>query len=800
VEARGLIQGLYFSTPQLLWLIPVLLVAGLVYMRTRGGSRLLLASRMIVFSLIIVAAANPYFVETHTVRSVSPSITILDDQTGSMEVFDPDVAARLSQVLRGSQVRSFSGDATPLGDKIIQNSLPGETLVLVSDGQNNQGRPLDEALTLARASNTTVFAIDQQPIAGDSSVTIEGTNTAVLGGDYPFTVVVRSSDSYQGTLSVFADETLIYTDSIAGNGTSSIKISHAFLETGTHVLRASINMAPDRLQVNNNYQKAVYVVPQPDVLLVSGESDGPSPLATVMQNLYKLTTAPSLPSDLKGYKAIVIDNQRYKNDFDRLNEYVRDGGGLVVVGGSNSYELGGYLNSTLEDVLPVRSAPSTFEGGKTAIVVLDISFSLMGTQTRDGTPLLDYEKALAIELLRSPDLQDYDVGLVVFGTQAYAVADPIPLARGRSVLEERIASLSPSGTENTFLDNGLRLAWDMLNASGGQGELIVFSDGNLWNYQDVFDSSVQLLRDMNTSTRLFQVQAFPGKTGRLDEMAAQTGAEFVSFVYPTSLTTKVETPPERPPAEEKPPEGYSVSVVNENHYITSGLELNASITGFNDVTPKLGSQRLLAMADGKPVLTTWRYGLGRVAALSTDDGNTWASQLYAAPNSKVISSTINWAVGDPRPEEDRVEAEDGWLGTPLMITISSNARPSVNGASVEKVGDQRYVATLTPDQTGIYYIGDYGIAVNYPLEYRDLGTNPELSRLIMAHGGKVFTEDEARTSLIAEASRLSQRTVQERISQRDLLLLAALAIFLAEVVGRRIQEIRRRGRSRRKEA
>ncbi len=271
-----MIQGLYFSMPQLLWAIPLLLVAGLIYMRVRGGSRLLLASRLIVFSLIMLAAANPYFVETHTVRSVSPSITILDDQTGSMEVFDPDVAARLAQVLRGSQIRSFSGDVTPLGDKIIQNSLPGETLVLVSDGQNNQGRPLDEALALARASNATVFAIDlqanrQRLKCGRS----RGRTLQSLGGDYPFTVVVRSSGSYQGTLSVFADETLIYTDSIAGNGTSSIKISHAFLETGTHILRASINMAPDRLPVNNDYQKAVYVVPKPEVLLVSEESDGP---------------------------------------------------------------------------------------------------------------------------------------------------------------------------------------------------------------------------------------------------------------------------------------------------------------------------------------------------------------------------------------------------------------------------------------------------------------------------------------------------------------------------------------------
>ena len=54
-------------------------------------------------------------------------------------------------------------------------------------------------------------------------------------------------------------------------------------------------------------------------------------------------------------------------------------------------------------------------------------------------------------------------------------------------------------------------------------------------------------------------------------------------------------------------------MVNKNHYITADLDLNATITGFNDVTPKPGSQRLVAMADGKPVLTVWRYGLGRVA-------------------------------------------------------------------------------------------------------------------------------------------------------------------------------------------
>ena len=783
-----MILGLYFSTPQMLWAIPLALVLGIIYIR-RTGNKLLAASRLLIFCLIIVAAANPYFVETHIVTSEKPVLTLLDDKTGSMNIFDPETASRLS-VLTGAQLRTFSGDATPLGDKILQYSLPGETLVVVSDGFSNQGRSLADSLALARASNATVFAISQEPIKDDASVEISGTNTAVLGGDYPFNVVVRSSGIYSGPLSVLADDKPIYSDNIEVNGSASIKISHPFLETGNHILRATI--APDTQTVNDNYQKSVFVVPKPDVLLVS---DGVSPLATDLSDLYKLTMVPKLPAQLGDYKTIIIDDQRHSPELDRLRNYVRDGGGLVVIGGQNSYELGGYHNSSLEEILPVRSTPSTFEGGKTVVLVLDISFSLLSTRAADGTHLLDYEKALAMELLKSPDFQDYKVGLVVFGTKAYDVQDPIPLSRGKSVLEERITSLSPTGTEDTYLDNGLQLAWDMQNASGGKGEVIVLSDGNLWNYEEVFGRSVDLLKDMNTTARMLQVQTFPGKTGKLDDLARLTGSDYASFVYPASLTTKVQTSAEEKPPEEKPPTGYPLSVANKNHYITSDLDLNATITGFNDVTPKPGAQRLVIMADGKPVLTTWRYGLGRVASLTTDDGNAWAPSLYTAENSQLISSIINWAVGDPRPEVNRVEAEDGWQGTPMEIRINSDARPSIPGANVEKVGDKRYVATLTPDSSGIYYIGDYGIAVNYPLEYRDLGINPDFPKLILANGGKVFTEDEAKQSLIAEASRLSQRTVQERVSRRALLLLLALVIFIAEVVLRKMSEMRRRGRS-----
>ncbi len=785
-----MILDLYFATPELLWAIPFILLLGAFIIRTRAKNRLFAASRLLAFCLIIAAAANPYFVEVHTVSSPKPSITILDDRTGSMGIFDPDVAARVKSFV-DAPLRTFSGDATPLGDRIVQYALPGSTLLLVSDGYSNSGRPLADALALARASNTTTFALSLAPQRDDAGVEISGTNTAVLAGDYPFRVLVRSSRSYQGPLSVFADDKLIYSDTIVANTSASIKISHSFLETGNHILRATI--APDWQPINDNYQKAVYVVPKPQVLLISS---GNSPLATNLNDLYKLTLVSELPDQLKGYKAVVLDDIRYNSNLDQLQDYVREGGGLVVVGGEDAYDLGDYRNSSLEEILPVRSTPSIFEGGKTLIFVLDISFSLLSTRAGDGTPLLDYEKALAVELLKSPHFRDYKVGLIVFGTKAYDVQDPVPLSRAESVLRERITGLAPTGTENSYLDSGLQLAWDMLNVSGGQGELIILSDGNLYNYPEVVARSIDILRQMNVTTRLVQVQAFPDATGRFDYLAAQTGSDYSAFVYPDSLTTTMqEPPPETTPAESSL-SGYAVNVVNKNHYITADLNLNATVTGFNDVTPRSGAQRLAALPDGKPVLTVWRYGLGRVAALTVDDGSAWAGGLYASPSSQMISSTVNWAVGDPRPQDDRVEADDGWQGTPLSVTISSNARPSLPDADVEKVGDNRYVATFMPNSSGIYYIGNYGLAVNYPLEYRDIGFNPELSRLIMANGGKVFSEDEARRSLVVEAGRVSQRTVQERLSRRDILLLVALLIFLAEILYRKLDEMRRRGRFR----
>jgi len=126
---------------------------------------------------------------------------------------------------------------------------------------------------------------------------------------------VRSARGYSGQLSVYADESLIYSDTAAANTTASIKISHTFMETGNHILRAAI--AADGQPVNDEYSKAVYVVPKPQVLLISSAA---SPLSVNLNDLYKLTMLPALPGrlDPEEYKAVILDNIRYSEELDPL--------------------------------------------------------------------------------------------------------------------------------------------------------------------------------------------------------------------------------------------------------------------------------------------------------------------------------------------------------------------------------------------------------------------------------------------------------------------------------------------------
>jgi len=106
-------------------------------------------------------------------------------------------------------------------------------------------------------------------------------------------------------------------------------------------------------------------------------------------------------------------------------------------------------------------------------------------------------------------------------------------------------------------------------------------------------------------------------------------------------------------------------------------------------------------------------------------------------------------------------------------------------------GRNTYEASVNPDKIGIHDISGYPLAVNYPLEYLEVGLNNDLEPLILATGGKIYTEKEARALLLKDARQNSERESNDPVSLKMYVLLAALFLYLGEILVRRIREMRR---------
>ncbi len=71
--------------------------------------------------------------------------------------------------------------------------------------------------------------------------------------------MIRKSGSISGDVVVYADDLEIFRSSLESIN-ESLRISHRFRSTGTHILRAEIHPDEDHFERNNRYTKAVYVV------------------------------------------------------------------------------------------------------------------------------------------------------------------------------------------------------------------------------------------------------------------------------------------------------------------------------------------------------------------------------------------------------------------------------------------------------------------------------------------------------------------------------------------------------------
>ena len=770
---RGVTVGV--ELPGVLLALPVALalVAWLTFrFRGTGGdwSRrrrvLLFATRIVVVVCLVLAAAGPYTVVSRTTPG-DPRVQMLVDESASMGVTDANPEALASAIEdRGVPVTTsvIASDSTSrIGDAVVANVDRGSSVLLVSDGQVTGGRSLEEAAEVARSANATVHTLDLTVRSPERYVTLAGPSKTSVGVENAFLVRVGGAGVGNGsaTVTISADGTPIATGEVSGEG--AYEFTYTFSEVGSHELTVSLE-SDDRFEVNDVYRKSVKVVPKPRVLYVSR---GEYPFGDLLERLYDVDRASAVPSDLSSYQTVVLQNvpAAAAGNVSALQRAVINGTGLVVAGGPNAYERGGYQNSSLASALPVSFGEG---GGRTARITLLVDIS---SSAEEG---MQVQKSIALDVLEQLG-DENEVGIVGFNTRAFRVQDVVELGGNRSQLQSKIKRLSSRG--GTDIGIGLRGASDLL---GGPGTVILISDGN-----DRGSTAVPVARRLGAQgTQIVTVGVGRVVNDQLlTEIAGVTGGQYLRADETDRLRLLFG-------GESRTFASDKLTVVDRNHFITAGVETTANPPLVHDVSVRPGADFLVAAGDGTPAIAQWRYGLGRVVSITAYGNDGTLDGLLQEPDSLLLTKSVNWAIGDPeRGATGVISAPDTRVGQPTRIQYVGEERPA-GPPTFRQVGPRSYEATVTPSEPGFETVVDATYAVNYPDEYAPLGPSDSLGSLARATGGEQFRS--------GEAERIAEVVTQRAISTRDVrqewgwvLLVIALVVFLLEIVARRFGTYRR---------
>lgn len=762
------------------------------YIKAKKSDRnIVLAFRSLAILFLMLAIASPFVLESKTVQG-DPKLTILVDNSTSMTLYNEKIAEDLYKKLEGTirvDKRTIAtGEHSTIGNGILNNIEGNDNVLVVTDGINNEGKLLGDIMLFAAGINSSVSTLSTNPLRNDAGVTIEGppelikdtegdfiVRVIVVGKSIPYTIQVTSDDS-----------TLLFEE--RGSTSKSIPITRKFPEGEYHKLTAKLLEAgsEDYFKNNNLFYKSIKIVPRPKILYVTEKN---SPLAKELDKIYQVEQKNSIPSDLSNYMAVILNDIKASKilpSMDLLSDYVSDGNGLLFIGGENSFDRGGYKGTLLETLLPVKIGVSEEQNKSdiNIVIVIDIS---SGTED-----YIAVEKALALSVVDSLS-EENNVGAVAFGyapCQAWTIAEIKTLKEHKKELKEKISRLKFDG--QSCFDIGVQGGFQLLSKVGGSKNMIFISDGKT-TYNQLRENTLEIVRNVNAQgAKIFTV----GVGTDTDSLASDNNlflanmaalGEGIYYKTDASNRLKVQFADKD---ETKGEEFYNTLVpLDTTHFITLGLdEMQATISGYNYAVPKPAARLLVTTHKNIPIMVVWRFGLGRVVALMTDDGLKWAGSLLNKENSKLLTRAINWAIGDlGRKKSYDVTIRDTVLGKQTSVNVISKQMPQSDELAFAKIDTNLYSALYSPTEIGYKEILDATFAVNYNDEYANLGTNSEFIKLVEKTGGKVFEPDDIK-SIVEFVKAKSKRIKIDSTDYRWPFAIIAMALFLIEIGIRRYRE------------
>ena len=399
------------------------------------------------------------------------------------------------------------------------------------------------------------------------------------------------------------------------------------VSSGESVWEAHLEPDQDYFPNNNQASTTVSVSGQPRVLVIH---EKPRQLREAARALRKqgieldVRGARGLPDSLRGllaFDAIMLADipatSIQAKQMTWLKQYVNDfGGGLIMTGSENSFGLGGYFKTPVEEVLPLVSR---FEKEKqkpslAMVLVIDKSGSMSGNPI-----VLARQAARAAAELLSPQDQ---IAVIGFDSNPQLFLDLTP-AGNQGAIAAAIDSMQASG--GTDLAPAMAQAKDILaGASAKIKHVIAMTDG-----QTSPSNLLALCQEMADSGMTVSTVAM-GQGAARDLLAAMAEAGRGRYYETDSpenvpqIFTKETMQASKSAIKE---DLYNVAPIAE-HPMISGYETAEfpMILGYVMTRVKPTAQLLLAAESGDPLLATGQFGLGTGVAFTADLTDRWGSE------------------------------------------------------------------------------------------------------------------------------------------------------------------------------
>lgn len=762
---------------------------------------------------------------------------------GESEAFVVSFAGDARRVEPGDDLDRFTiarhedGSATDLagalrlGLALLPEGRLGR-LVVLSDGSETSPGALAE-LDAIEARGVRVFgAVDEAGPPADVAVAALTLPAHVrVGETFTVRVRVRATQPAHARLRLYQNDLLNGLEGTRevdlAQGTSDLEVRSVVHVAGPVTYRATLtpsDASANRFTENDVLERTLVVPGRPRVLYVEGDPSGGSYLSRALENAeldVEVRTPRAFPTslaELSAFDFVILSDtpaDAVSPEQQALVErYVqREGGGFLMAGGPHAFGLGEWEGTRLERILPVRMDPERRRDQPALALALVIDRS--GSMAGEKIELAKEAARATADLLSADD----SLGVIGFDSVPERIVR-MQSAGNRVAIQRDIGRLAARGGTTIFPALDMALS-DLSVTRARLRHVILLTDGQ--TQEPGIPDLVSLMRGEGITLSTVGIGSDVNRA-LLQEIADAGGgrAYFTSDAHniPRIFTHETTTAMQNGAVEDY----VAAHVVVPAAFLRS-IPIDAAPLLRGYVATRMRgapAEEILRSDLGEPLLARMHVGLGWTLAWTSDVKNRWAVDWVRWPAfSTFFGALVREHMRQRHDEElpleasmagetarivvDAMDQNDAFVNDldPIAHVVGPMGAPEAERSTIDvplvQVAPGRYEGETRLARFGAYAItaehrrGEDVVAQSvgslvypYAPEYAALAPNAALiEALDMASGGGSYEE-------ASDAYSANDEHIRAREDVRAPLFLAALALFVVDLLLRRVRLFDRR--------